>query len=251
MFSSGKGSWAATRRWADQHGTDGLTLLFADTNTEDQDNYRFLEEAAADIGAPLVRLSDGRDVWQVFRDERMIGNTRLSTCSRALKQRPARRWLDEHASPDAVVIVGIDWTEEHRLAAISRNYAPRRVAAPLCEPPYLEPEQIAAALADRGIRPPRLYGLGFAHANCGGFCVRAGQGQFVQLLRTFPERYAHHEAEEEAVRSMLGKDVAILRDRRGGQTRPLTLRALRERAQSTPEQVDMLDVGGCGCFVAD
>lgn len=34
-FSGGIGSWAAARRVADHHGTDGLVLLFADTLIED------------------------------------------------------------------------------------------------------------------------------------------------------------------------------------------------------------------------
>jgi hypothetical protein len=48
---------------------------------------------------------------------------------------------------------------------------------------------------------------------------------------------------------MLGKDVAILRDRRGGQSRPLTLRAFRERLESDPKLFDADDEGACGCFM--
>ena len=43
--------------------------------------------------------------------------------------------------------------------------------------------------------------------------------------------------------------IAILRDRRGGVLKPLTLKVLRERVQDTPELVDQDDIGGCGCFV--
>src|SRR4051794_34291502 len=94
MFSSGAGSWAAARRVADQHGTDNLVLLFADVKGEDEDNYRFLHEAAADIGGELVVVSDGRTIWDVFKDDRFLGNTRLANCSKFLKQKPARDWLD-------------------------------------------------------------------------------------------------------------------------------------------------------------
>lgn len=313
MFSSGAGSWAAARRYVDAHPADDVTLLFADTRTEDEDNYRFLREAAADIGRELVTVADGRDVWQVFRDQRMIGNTRISNCSRTLKQQPARAWLDANRSPDGTtVVLGIDWSESHRLPAVARAYAPYRVDAPLCEPPYMNRAEIFTDLAARGIRRPRLYDLGFAHANCGGFCVRAGQGQFAQLLKTMPARYAEHEAQEQSMRDMLGKDVSILRDRSrfavlsheglretdidtiqlptaqcvgcGDEESehtaegagcdqferemqsveivaatgellpsmvPLTLAALRERIERTPEQIDLFDLGGCGCFVAE
>jgi hypothetical protein len=250
MFSSGAGSWYAARRIADEHGPDAMTLLFADTRTEDEDNYRFLNEAAADIGAGLVTVSEGRTVWEVFNDQGMIGNTRVSNCSRVLKQEPARKWIDEHCDSDeTTVVVGIDWTESHRLPAMQRSYAPFTVEAPLCRPPYLWRGAIFAELAKRGIARPRLYDMGFEHANCGGFCVRAGQGQFVQLMRAMPERYAEHEQQETAFRDRTGKDVSILRDRRGGTTQPLTLEALRHRVEANDSSVDMLDLGGCGCFV--
>lgn len=259
MFSSGAGSWAAARRVAAEHGTDGLTLLFTDVAGaggnphagEDADNYRFLHEAAADIGGQLVVLNEGRDVWQVFRDQRFIGNTRVSNCSRTLKQEPARRWLDENCDPAVTTVyVGIDWTEPHRLPAMHRNYAPFVLDAPLTRSPYLDRRMLLDELRVRGIEPPRLYALGAEHSNCGGFCVRAGQGQFAWLLRTMPERYAYHEQQEQGMRDYLDADVSILRDRRGGVTRPLTLRTLRERIEAG-RQPDLFDIGGCGCFTDD
>lgn len=249
MFSSGAGSWAAARRVADRHGTANLTLLFSDVSMEDEDNYRFLHDAAADIGGELVIVKDGRDIWQVFKDRRMLGNTRIANCSAELKQKPARAWLDANCDLATTVYVGIDWSEQHRMPSIIRNYLPYQAAAPLCEPPYLDRAAVLAELRARGIEPPRLYDLGFAHANCGGGCVRAGQGQFAHLLKVMPERFAWWEQQEQDLRDHLGKDVAILRDRRGGTTVPLTLRGFRERHESAPEQTDLFDIGGCGCFV--
>lgn len=250
MFSSGAGSWAAARRVADTHGTDGLVLLFADVAMEDEDNYRFLHEAAADIGGELVVVKDGRDIWQVFKDNRFLGNSRLANCSKFLKQQPARAWLDEHCDPTVTTVhVGIDWTETHRLPAITRAYLPYKATAPLTDPPYLDREDVLRALRDRGIAPPRLYGLGFAHANCGGGCVRAGQAQFAHLLDVLPDRYAWWESQEQELREHLDADVSILRDRTGGASVPLTLRTFREQREAGGDQLDMFDVGGCGCFV--
>ena len=70
------------------------------------------------------------------------------------------------------------------------------------------------------------------------------------LLREHPERYAFHEDEEQKLRDHLGKDVAVLKDRSGGTTTPLTLTRFRERIEADPALFDVLDVGGCGCFVA-
>jgi len=211
--------------------------------------YRFLHEAAEDIGAELIILdNDGRTIWDVFRKERMIGNARLSVCSRALKQRPARRWLQENTDPDnTAVVVGIDWTETHRMPAIERNYAPWTAIAPLTVPGAWSKERIDKELAAAGIREPRLYEMGFVHNNCAGACVRGGQGTWINLLEKNPERYAQEEAQEKAFREEIGKDVAILRSRIGGTSRPLTLTELRERHEAKLE-VDRDDIGGCGCM---
>lgn len=246
MFSGGAGSWAAAKRVAEEHGTDSLVLLFADTLIEDEDLYRFILEAAADIGGEFVRVADGRTPWQVFHDVRWMGNARIAQCSHLLKQAQCRKWITENA-PDATLYVGIDWSEGNRMPAIVKGWAPWMVEAPLTEKPYLDKPTIIAALRAAGIEPPRLYAMGFPHNNCGGFCVRAGHGQFKHLLRVMPERYRKHEQQEEALRAHLGKDVSILRDRIGGKSKPLTLKALRERVEADP-QTSSEDWGGCGCF---
>lgn len=231
LFSGGIASWAAARRLVDSGASD-VTLLFTDTRTED-------------IGAPLVKIEDGRDIWQVFRDERMLGNTRIDPCSRILKRDLSKKWLAENA-PDATLVFGYDWTEVHRLDRTRERWAPRPVLAPLTEPPYRLRSELIADMEARGLQAPRLYGLGFSHNNCGGGCVKAGQGHFAHLYRTLPEVYADWERNEQALRDQLG-DVSILRDRTGGDTTPLTLAALRERLERS-DPIDLWDIGGCACF---
>jgi hypothetical protein len=247
QFSGGVGSWAAAKRVAAEHGTDGLILLFADTLIEDEDLYRFLGQAAADVGGELVKIAEGRDPWQVFFDERFLGNTRIDPCSKILKRELLRAWLEARYQPDeAIVYLGIDWTEAHRFKAAKERWSPYRVEAPLCERPLVSKPQLLDQLRAAGIEPPRLYRMGFPHNNCGGFCIKAGQGTFAKLLEQMPERYAYHERREQELREYLGKDVAILRDREGGETRPLTLRQFRERREAG-DQCDLFDLGGCGC----
>lgn len=131
--------------------------------------------AAAHVGGALTWVQEGRYPWQVFMDVRYLGNTRVDPCSRVLKRELLRRWLDDHCDPaDTVVYLGFGWDEEHRVARAARHWEPWRVEAPVIEPPYLEKEELFRQLGERGIEVPRLYGLGFPHNNCGGFCVKAG-----------------------------------------------------------------------------
>lgn len=254
MFSSGAASAVAAKRVAAQQGTDSLVLLFCDVLGEDADNYRFLAEAAAWVGGTLVRVADGRTIWQVFRDRRLLGNHRLAPCSVSLKQQVAERWLQAHADPaDTVRYVGFDWNEPHRLANLRRALPQWRIEAPLMAPPYLTKADMLDELRAAGIAPPRLYDLGFPHANCGGGCVRAGSSHWLHLLRVLPDRFAVREAEEQAMRAYLGKDVAMLTDRSGGDRRPLTLATLRARHEAQPQTLRLFDDdwGGCGCFADD
>jgi len=246
------GSWAAARRVVDAHGTDddNVVLLFADVRMEDEDLYRFLDDAATDLGVEVTRIADGRTPWEVFRDVRMIGNTRMDPCSRILKRELLRRWIEEHYEPkDTVIYLGIDWTEQHRFERAQPRWTPWMLAAPLCDAPYLSKEDILADLQHRGIEPPLLYKLGFPHNNCGGFCIKAGQAHFKLLYEKLPERFMAHANSEAEMREYLGKDVAILRDRRGGTTKPLPLLELKRRIDCGEDGTDPLDVGGCGCAI--
>ena len=200
LFSGGIASWAAARRLAD--AGESMTLLFTDTRTEDPDLYRFIDQAAADIGSPLVKIADGRDIWEVFRDERMLGNSRFDPCSRVLKRDLSRRWLAENA-PAATLVFGYDWTELHRFERSRDRWAPRPVIAPLTDKPYRLRDDWMNDLEDRGIVPPRLYRMGFDHNNCGGGCVKAGQGHFVRLLDRLPDVFATWEAKEQEMRDLL------------------------------------------------
>jgi len=251
MWSGGITSWATARHVIAEHGAASTTLLFADTNAEDADLYAWNNLAADMLGVPITRVADPqeRDPWQVFEDKRWLGNTRIAQCSHVLKQEPCREWLKENTDPAGTILyVGIDWTETERLPAIVRGWAPWPVDAPLTRPPYSDKQQLIAKARALGLPTPRLYRLGFAHNNCGGACVKGGQAQWVRLLEVFPERYARAEAAEAKMRALLGKDVSILRDRTGGDTKPLTLAALRQRIEERPEQLDLFDEGGCGCF---
>lgn len=252
MYSGGVGSWAAAKRVIERHG-GGITLLFADTKIEDQDLYRFLRETSMKFGIELVWVEDGRDPWEVFRDVKWIGNSRIAQCSHLLKQKVSREWIEANFKPEeAVLYVGIDWTEIHRLDGIKNHWAPYTVEAPMCEVPYQDKQEMFRMLRKAGIRKPHLYDLGFSHNNCGGFCVRAGQAHFINLLREKRELYLYHEAKELEMQEYLGRtDVSILTRTVKGKEQTLTLRQLREEWDSGERnQIDLYDIGGCGCFAS-
>lgn len=267
MFSGGACSWLTARAVVERYGVERVTLLFADTLIEDPDLYAFLDAAAADVGAPLVRTSAGETPWEVFFRVRYLGNSRVDPCSRILKREHLAKWLADNCDPAATVVyLGFSYDEADRFTRASRRWAktPWTIDSPLVDGEPTSHAALVQAMADAGLPEQRLYTLGFPHNNCGGFCVKAGQAHFARLLDALPDLYARHERQEQRFRAMLtaideereasgGKriatNVAILKDRRGGTARPLTLREFRERIEGGGSTDG--EWGGCGCFSPD
>lgn len=289
FFSGGLGSWATAKRVIEKHGTDNTYLLFTDTLIEDEDLYRFMIETAGhfygkDVASLIeltkdipktheqmddrkvfldelaskvreaipnfVWLNSGKDVWDVFYERNFLGNSRLAHCSHILKQDMSREYVFYEFSPtNTTLYLGIGWAEEHRTKAPRENWKPFKVEFPMCEEPLLTNIDHVKELEKIGITPPRLYAMGFSHNNCGGFCVRAGQGHFANLLKQNPELYLYHERREKEFREYIGKDVSILRKQRKGVRYNYTLEELRKDIENEQE-IDNNDIGGCGCFVS-
>lgn len=251
FYSGGIGSWMTANRVIEKCGKENVILLFTDTLIEDEDLYRFLDETAKDFGIPLTQIEEGRTPWEVFKDSRWLGNSRLAQCSHVLKQKTAEKWIKANYQPkECVLYLGIDWTEEHRTKAPRKNWSPYQVEFPMTEAPYLSKQDMLSELKKRGIEVPRLYNLGFSHNNCSGMCVRGGQGHFIHLLKTFPDRYEWLENYEKEMQEYLGQKVTILKRTRNGKQENLSLQQLREDYEAdNKDQIDLFDIGGCGCFV--
>lgn len=259
QMSSGVGSAYAAKIVVDRHGPEAVTLLFADVardggewwEGEDPDNYRFLHQISAKLGAQLVTVKDGRGVWGLAEEQNMVPNNRAPFCSRILKHEPCRKWLEQNCDPtNTILYVGIDITEIHRCDNIVDRWAPWSVQFPLCDRPYPLKTEAIDWSRSVGVEPPAMYAEGFAHANCAGACVRMGNGAAEHLLRRRPEVFVKLEERERSMRSRLG-NVSILVDRRGGgPRRPYPLSELRAEIESREASAPRLfDDMGCGrCF---
>lgn len=259
QFSGGISSWAAallTKRFLVSPG-DTFHLLFADTLIEDEDTYAFIDMAAENLKTPVTRIADGRTPWEVFKDVRFLANARIDPCSKILKRELLNTYIeDNYVNPSRVI--GIGWDEIHRLDRL-RERSDHAWVAPLAEPlkeiprRFQTPDKLTTLkwAENEGLPQQRLYKLGFPHANCGGGCVKAGIKHFQHLYKVMPDRFQEWERGEQEVREFLDKDVAILRSRKGGTSRPLSLRELRQDLEQDKELTseEELDWGGCGCAI--
>ena len=210
--SGGVGSYFTLKRVLEKNNKEDVIAVFMDTLAEDGDLYRFLGDIERKLDIKIIRFCVGKTPIELAFEKKYLWNSRVAQCSIQLKSKPFREWLKETYKPgECILYLGIDWTETHRKDAIIRNYDPYEVEFPMCEKPYLDKNEMVELLKQEGIEIPRLYKLGFTHNNCKGCCVKAGIGQYRNLLLKDRITYLEMENKEEAFRQKYGKDVSILK----------------------------------------
>ncbi len=218
--------------------------------SEAADWWPFIEASAEHLGAELVVLCDGRNIWELAADEGAIPGNHMGFCSRILKRELLDGWRDEHLNPDdTVVYFGFDWSEEHRLRRVQANAAPWRCESPLMWKPILSKQDAMRMIHDAKLPFPRAYDLGLPHNNCLQFgCVKGGQAYWKQLYHQARDVFDRAEAEENKMRERIGNH-AMMREERYGIKRPLPLTVLRERIEQQPSLLDESDWGSCACYI--
>ena len=232
-ISSGLSSAIACNRLLKQD--PAAILVFMDTSFEDDDNYRFLSDCEKRWGVSIVQLAEGRTPYEVSRAKHVIPNSRVAPCTKRLKLDPFKKWLRDNY-PEATIHIGYDYSEMHRIDATNKAYGELgyKVDYPLLWKPYEFRPYSQTVKEDWGIEPPRMYRMGYTHANCGGRCVKQGQGDWIRTLINFPERYAEvEEWEREMRKNPTNENYALLKRMTGKEIIPLTLESLRKEYEIT------------------
>lgn len=300
--SGGRMSAATKVLVTQQFGAEHVIDVFGDTVLEHNDLYRFLIEvnghfagvgvsdlcssalalpqvweneagrksALSDLRQETMAripslhwLADGRTPWDVFRDERMMGSSRMDPCSKWLKRKLIDAWRSQRFTPDTSrFYVGIaaherkrldgHWTTINnalvRVPGLRERMLPWVFLSPLAETEGFGPAEVDALLAGLGIRRPQLYDDGFSNNNCGGACVKAGHAAWARLLRVCRALYLWwEENEQDFIAWIKNPRASILRDRRGGKTTPLTLRDFRLRIERGDDLTALLLASDHGC----
>ena len=218
---------------------------------------RFLAHLRADVAAILPELTwlvEGRDPWEVFRDRKFLGNSRIDPCSKVLKREILDGWRRENANAATdVFCIGIGPHEAHRYHRLADRMA---AEGWLYEAPLLGTfaGEVGAFgyMKNAGIELPRLYDKNYMHNNCGGFCIKAGHAHYKNRFYADPDRYAYDAMMERKLAEYIGKPITMLTDRAGDNTKkPLSLDEFGNRLRANPQlNFDYLPgTSGCGCMI--
>lgn len=248
-LSGGAASAVAHTRAIERYGKENVVAWFADTQWEDDDLYRFLNDLEGFWNQKIIRHTEGINPLQVAERQNIIPNARVAPCSYVLKQKPFKKFIEAYEKP-VTVLLGLDWSEEHRMKAPKLAYESIpgvSVDFPLMWKPY--DFDVFQTIKSWGIEIPRLYKMGFPHNNCGGRCVRQGIGEWQRLRVHFPERFANVR-DWEAAQQAIGdarQGYAICKDQSNGEVKPLSLAEIERREVSLNESAKQEDLFACFC----
>jgi len=202
-FSGGLASAVVAKIVSDKVG---VTLLFHDTKSEPEDNNRFRFEVSQYLGIPITEISEGRNIWQLFKDSGYLGNARNTMCSRILKQELSMKYCKEHKP--CVIYFGFTVDEYRRAQNVLSRYAQKGIEAkfPLIEQQISKEECRHRIENCWGIRPPAMYEH-FNHANCMP-CIKGKLGYWGLVYKY------EHEAWDRAVQAEREHGHTILTDGR-------------------------------------
>lgn len=257
MFSGGASSAYVAKWVVDKYGKENCILFFTDTQWEDEDNQRFMEEVAEYIGIEITRRCAGKTPEDIYMDQHFLGNARTAKCSEILKVRETLLFCEElrEQNKEPIIYFGIGPHEAHRAESLKAHYEhlplePIETRFPMLD--SLSKELKAREIIENEwkIALPRMYKLGFTHANCSGRCCRAGIHHYANLFRVWPDRYKLQEEMEERFRSTYSLDVSMLKK----DSKPYTLRTLREEVLEKMSQEELIeyslkeDIDDIPCF---
>lgn len=255
MFSGGAASAYVTYRMVQTHGKENCILFFTNTLWEDEDNYRFMYEVAEYIGIEITERVDGRTPEEVFVETRFLGNSRLAKCSSELKVRQTVIFIEELRDQglEPILYFGIGTHERQRAENLTEFYGhqalePVETRFPLFGENTKDFDAKRVISEEWGIKLPRMYDLGFSHANCGGRCVRGGFKHYADLYKIWPHKYQEQEEMEERMRDLLG-DVSILKVKDNG--KPYTLREYRIYLDLVNQGIDEVAAASCPVAIPD
>lgn len=206
-FSAGATSAIATAIAIREY--DECEIIYADTGSEDEDNFRFMHDCEEKLfgGRKVKVLKSTRfnNVREVFEHESMFSFRYFAPCTKEMKKFPIRDYLGDRMYEEDHIF-GFDANEQTRADRFVDNNHELPVYFPLLK--YSITKGNALALLDKfGVEMPRTYRLGYTRANCIG-CVKAQtKGYWAGVREDYPDIFDWYAKFERKINRRVINDV--------------------------------------------
>jgi len=174
-FSCGAASAVATKLITPD------VIAYCETGAEDADNKRFMLDCARWFRQPVTHIRNPNypDTWAVWEKRRFLSGVAGAPCTSELKVQPR---IDFQLQDDIHVFgYTADAGDVKRAKTLRDNWPELSIETPLIDRGITKAGCLAM-VQDAGIRPPRVYSLGFPNANCIP-CVKATSPAYWALIR--------------------------------------------------------------------
>jgi len=174
-FSCGAASAVATKLSAPD------VIAYCETGSEDTDNSRFMRDCETWFEQEITLLQNPEfaDTWEVWEKRRFLSGPAGAPCTREMKVSPRLAFQ----RPDDVHVFGYtaDASDVRRAELLRINWPDLVIETPLIDR-GLTKAACLAMIQSAGIKPPRVYAMGFQNANCIP-CVKATSPDYWALVR--------------------------------------------------------------------
>ena len=182
-FSAGAASAVATKL------SKPDVIAYCDTGAEDEDNARFLLDCQLWFGKEVTRLKSDKfdSTWDVWESRKYISGIAGAPCTSELKIAPRLAFQQ----PGDLHVFGYtaDASDVKRANTLRENWPDLQIETPLIDRGLTKAACIAM-VENAGIKPPRVYALGFPNANCIPCCKATSPAYWALVRKEYPQEFA-------------------------------------------------------------
>lgn len=181
-FSCGVASAVAAKLTLQTYQVANVRVVNSPVVEEDSDNIRFLKDVEKWLGRPIETAINPKypncSAVSVWDDRKFMSGPKGAPCTIELKKQARYIWEIKHR-PDYHVL-GFTADEKNRFDRFRETE--RENVLPILIDAGLTKQDCFKIVIEAGIKPPRIYSLGYPNANCIG-CVKATSPTYWNLVR--------------------------------------------------------------------
>jgi len=163
-------------------------IVYCDTGSEDEDNHRFMKDCEEWFGLEITTIKSDKfdSTWDVWEKRKYISGIAGAPCTGELKIKPRLKFQRD----DDIHVFGYtaDSNDVRRAKSLQEHWPDLEIQIPLIDK-GLTKAACLAMIEKAGIKPPRVYAMGFPNANCIPCCKATSPAYWALVRKEFPVEF--------------------------------------------------------------